>query len=874
MIHHNTEQTNAHSGDESSGGKEHSLLSSQRDSLTKVVPISKATGQPPITQEDKAIVSAERPIFHGLALARDLWLERYGGWIVIGFTGCLALFLLGMTATGHVPGQSFPLKSGSDIIQMIGEALGSFFCLRIALRLRKAYRHLQHELEQQEAEQRPSNELATTRHEVQAAKRAWLAWGSLVLGTALYTCGAAIWLSYDVRMPTADIPLPGLYNLGFSGAPPFFLAGMLLLTRRSRIAIGHVRLLLDALAVLGAAFALSWFFVLGPTIAALSGSFAAELISIYIPTSDLFLVAVAAFLMFSPLSSRHLQPVFLRLCLGIFCLAITDGLLGYFSLSPSGFNTGTLQDTLWPLSMLLLGLAAIEYPRCVAREQALAVESVNPELVDSLLPASSRITQISTILQITSPFLLALFTCAVLLTAVASRGGSVLLQADLIVLALIVVVGVRQALTLIENSQLTRQIHGELVVSQDELQRKRHEALTDAITGLANHRAVMSRIDEEVARCQRMQGSCAVLFVDLDHFKRINDTWGHRAGDAILRELGNRLRSTLRKIDFVGRYGGEEFAVVLVDINRDQAQQAAERMRAAVADQPYFWVVEETRSAASIAVTASIGVAIYQLHGKSREALIEAADQAMYQAKHSGRNRVCLLDIETPLVHEEISTDTVSEQSKKEETTVQALVAAATAHDRGTDAHAQRVMHLAEATAGKLHRSEEELHLIRLAALLHDLGKIGIPDVILHKPGPLSTEEWAIMHHHPEIGQQVLAQVGGVFELLSHIVVAHHERWDGMGYPHRLAKEAIPISARILCVVDSYDAKISDRPYRKPRSAAEARAELQRCSGSQFDPLVVEAFLQVLDEQEALQGERPSAIDGKTLRRDQDPATV
>ena len=130
------------------------------------------------------------------------------------------------------------------------------------------------------------------------------------------------------------------------------------------------------------------------------------------------------------------------------------------------------------------------------------------------------------------------------------------------------------------------------------------------------------------------------------------------------------------------------------------------------------------------------------------------------------------------------------------------------------------------------------------------------------------------MHHHPEIGQQVLAQVGGVFELLSHIVVAHHERWDGMGYPHRLAKEAIPISARILCVVDSYDAMISDRPYRKPHSAAEARAELQRCSGSQFDPLVVEAFLQVLDEQEALQGERPSAIDGETLRRDQDPATL
>jgi diguanylate cyclase (GGDEF)-like protein len=710
MIGNDSEHINARSGDDRYGGKDHALPSSKGTGFTNVVPLSKETGEPWVAGEHTAIGHAERPIFHGLALARDLWLERYGGWIVIGFTGCLALFLLGMTATGNVPGQSFPLKSGSDLIQMIGEALGSFFCLRIALRLRKASRHLQQELEQQEAEQRPPNELAAMRHEAQAAKHAWLAWGMLAVGTALYTCGAALWLSYDVRMPTADIPLPGLYNLGFSGAPPFFLVGMLLLTRRSQIAIGHVRLLLDALAVLGAAFALSWFFVLGPTIAALSGSFATELISIYVPTSDLFLVAVAVFLMFSPLSSRHLQPVFRHLCLGIFCLAITDGLLGYFSLSPSGFNTGTLQDILWPLSMLLLGLAAIEYPRCVAREQALAIRGINPELIGSLLPASSRMTQISTTLQIIAPFLLALLTCAVLLTAVASRGGSVLLQADLIALALIVVVGIRQALTLIENSQLTKQIHGELVVSQDELQQKRHEALTDAITGLANHRAVMSRIDEEVARCRRLQGACAVLFVDLDHFKRINDTWGHRAGDAILHEIGNRLRSTLRQKDFVGRYGGEEFAIVLVDVDRDLAQQAAERMRAAVADQPCFWEVEETQSVAPIAVTTSIGVAVYQLHGESREALIEAADRAMYHAKHSGRNRVCLPDIENTLVQEKTSTGTSNEQANMEATTTQALAAAVSVRDHETNAHAQRLVHLAEATTGKLHRSEEELH--------------------------------------------------------------------------------------------------------------------------------------------------------------------
>ena len=161
-----------------------------------------------------------------------------------------------------------------------------------------------------------------------------------------------------------------------------------------------------------------------------------------------------------------------------------------------------------------------------------------------------------------------------------------------------------------------------------------------------------------------------------------------------------------------------------------------------------------------------------------------------------------------------------------------------------------------------------------LAALLHDLGKIGIPDAILHKPGPLSEEEWAIMRGHREIGRQVLVQAGGVFELLSRIVAAHHERWDGKGYPNGLAKEGIPISVRILCVVDSYDAMLSERPYRKPLTVAQARAELQSCSGSQFDPTVVEAFLQVLDEQEALRGERSSAIEGETAREDQEPATA
>jgi diguanylate cyclase (GGDEF)-like protein/putative nucleotidyltransferase with HDIG domain len=407
-------------------------------------------------------------------------------------------------------------------------------------------------------------------------------------------------------------------------------------------------------------------------------------------------------------------------------------------------------------------------------------------------------------------------------------------------------------------------------------------AVTDPVTALSNHRAVMSRIDEEVSRCRRTQSSCAVLFVDLDHFKQINDTYGHQAGDAILREVGSRLRTAIRLEDFVGRYGGEEFAVVLTGADLSQAYQAAERLRLAVADHPYFWEMENALSVVPIEITASIGVAVYQLHGVTREELIEAADQAMYGAKRGGRNRVRIAEVE--LTKQQSILENSLDQGRslsfgaedlnsssslqevlpnaqvsgydpaRELVAVQALTVAANAHDRGTGAHAQRMIRLAETTARILGRPEEELELIRLGALLHDIGKIGIPEAILHKPGPLTDEEWEIMRNHPLIGRQMLEQLGGIFQLLSRIIVAHHERWDGHGYPLGLAKEEIPMSARILAVVDSYDAMTSDRPYRAALSAAEARAELERCAGRQYDPQVVEAFLQGLDEEVDITG--------------------
>lgn len=396
----------------------------------------------------------------------------------------------------------------------------------------------------------------------------------------------------------------------------------------------------------------------------------------------------------------------------------------------------------------------------------------------------------------------------------------------------------------------------ELLAEVNRLYRERSQAaITDAITGLPNHRAVMSRLEEEIARCHRTHGSFSVLFIDLDHFKRINDTWGHRAGDAILHEVGVQLRATLRLEDFVGRYGGEEFAIVLTDVDLDEANLTAERICSTIARQPCMWVAEDTQTVVPIPVTCSIGVALYQLHGITREALVEHADQAMYQAKHAGRNCVRIADIDIAFPKggaAKVNGIDSAEQLPRAVPVqaVQAFIAVASAHDQGTDAHAHRLVSLAEATAIKLNLSEEEMHIVHLASLLHDIGKIGIPDTILHKPAPLTGDEWTVMRRHPDIGRQILTQVGGIFQHLAPIVVAHHERWDGTGYPNKLAGEAIPLVARIITVVDSYDAMTSCRPYRQPMPITEARAELQRCVGSQFDPRVVTAFLQVLDEQE------------------------
>ncbi|GCE16159.1 hypothetical protein [Tengunoibacter tsumagoiensis] len=430
--------------------------------------------------------------FHGEALARDAWGERSAPWIVLIFAAGFSLFLIFMVLFGQTPGKSFFLKGASDIFQFVGEGMGFIFCTRIALRLRTVALQLRRALLQTTNERRSPNEIAIAHAEAQAAQRAFYAWGALAIGIALYASGQAIWTSYDIRMNSADVPFPGLYDIGFVLSYPFFLLGTLLLTRRNKASVGRVRLLLDSLAFIGAALAISWFFLLSPLIAGLAQapSTGAAFLSIYFPTGDLFLVAVGAFLMFSPLANRMQQSVFMLLCMGLFFLAITDSLLAFYSLSGS-FNTGTVQDVLWPLSMALIGLAAIEYPRSIAREQEQEERTKNSGRTIPSLILPGRWAQFSTTAQTIAPFILVIGTCALLLTNVTTRGGSTIIQADLVALALILIVIVRQALTLLENNRLTMQMRGELVISRRELQVTRREA--DEATRSAQEKQIMEQ---------------------------------------------------------------------------------------------------------------------------------------------------------------------------------------------------------------------------------------------------------------------------------------------------------------------------------------------------------------------------------------------
>ncbi len=362
-------------------------------------------------------------------------------------------------------------------------------------------------------------------------------------------------------------------------------------------------------------------------------------------------------------------------------------------------------------------------------------------------------------------------------------------------------------------------------------------ATTDPLTALPNHRALIDIIDKEIERSHRYNRPASLLFLDIDHFKALNDGCGHAVGDAALIEFGQELQKGLRAIDTLGRWGGEEFVILLPETDGELALEVAERLRASIASHLF-------EAGGGVRITCSLGAATYSQDALSRSELVHAADRAMYAAKKLGRNQVRA--VSDPIVN---TLDSAIESSREDiatQGTVEALARLVEVRDDYTGEHTEGVAQLASQLAKAMGLDETEARRVSLVARLHDIGKVGISDAILRKEGKLDEEEWRLMKLHPIIGADVVSHVPSL-RLTMPGIRGHHERWDGRGYPDRLEGEHIPLAARIVAVADAYSAMTTDRPYRQARSHEVAIEELKRSAGTQFDPAIVEAFLQVFE---------------------------
>jgi diguanylate cyclase (GGDEF)-like protein/PAS domain S-box-containing protein len=369
-------------------------------------------------------------------------------------------------------------------------------------------------------------------------------------------------------------------------------------------------------------------------------------------------------------------------------------------------------------------------------------------------------------------------------------------------------------------------LHADSLRSAIEIQA---HATSDPLTGLANHRAFQERLAHEVTRARRHGRSLALALIDIDHFRRVNERNGHEAGDRVLVGIAGLLRSAAREADLVARVGGEEIAWLMPETEAMDAWQAVDRMRETVA---------RTSVAEGVHVTVSAGVCDLAQAGSAGE-LLRLAEGALYWAKQHGRDVAFLY---SPSVVEELSAEERADRLQRVQAlqSIRVLARAVDAKDTSTREHSERVADLAVALGTAIGWEADRLVRLREAGLVHDVGKIGVPDAILFKPARLTPAEYEEIMRHAAIGAEMVADVLTPEQVSW--VRGHHERWDGGGYPDGLAGERIPEGARVLALADAWDVMTSERPYHAPLTVADALAECRRCAGTQFSADLVGAI--------------------------------
>lgn len=622
------------------------------------------------------------------------------------------------------------------------------------------------------------------------ARRSRLPWLILGASQVVYaTADICFYVAHDIENNT---DYPAIADPLYLGHYPLVVVGLILLIRL-RTPGRDLASLLDAATVGVAGAMLSWLYLIAPQARA-DEPLLVKLASVGYPVMDIAMFAVALRLILGP---GRKPGSFMLLGANLLLIFAADTIYVMQQLAGT-YYSGNFLDAIWLGGNLALGAAAL-HPT-VGR------------ISEKASPEDMRLT----------PVRLAVLAAAALIAPVA-----LIIQYSLGMFRDIPVIAAACAVLFM----LTIGRLAGLVAEQRRL------AITDVLTGLHTRRFFSAQLPIEISRARRAGGNLAVLIVDVDHFKSINDKHGHPAGDQVLIEVARRLRESVRVNDFLARYGGEEFAIVVPGANPQELGAIGERLRMEVGATPIAISPDLL-----IDVTVSVGTAGYPRHGSTPAELITTADRALYAAKFQGRDRVVVGDTLT----EDIVVAAVDSAVGSANDLLAYLNRAADEVDSWLSGveHGRAVGRWSALIASAMSLDDATVRRTELAGRLCDMGKVMIPQTVWRKAGALSKSERQLVEQHARFGCDMARLVPGLADV-AEIIHQHHERLDGRGYPLGLSGDRIRLEARIVAVCDSWAAMLADRPYHAALTPAEAAAELQHGKGGQFDPVVVDHLLEL-----------------------------